>query len=48
MLDKKFVQYGNRFDELDTLRVNEKLRPKKFENNDFLGFYGNFKQLNLD
>lgn len=44
MIDK----YQDRFDALDKLQVDEKLRPKTLENNEILGFYGSFKKLNID
>ncbi|RZB89867.1 clavesin-1 [Asbolus verrucosus] len=48
MMKAKLDQYRNRFDQLDVLRVDERLRPQKLDNDDVLGFYGNFKKLNVD
>jgi hypothetical protein len=48
MTKRKVVQYQERFDRLDTLRVNENLRPAEFNNDEILGFYGNFKKLDVD
>lgn len=45
---QQFKQYKDRFDVLGTLRVDESLRPEKLVNDDILGYYGNFKHLNLD
>ncbi|CAG9858107.1 unnamed protein product [Phyllotreta striolata] len=44
----KFDEYKWRYDELDKLKVNEELRPTPLENSDALGYYGNFKQLDVD
>jgi hypothetical protein len=48
MTIRKFAQYQERFDELDSLRVDETLRPQKLNNDEILGFYGNFKKLEVD
>ncbi|KAJ3618934.1 hypothetical protein MTP99_005732 [Tenebrio molitor] len=48
MTVQKLAQYQERFDLLDTLRVNENLRPEKLDNDEILGFYGNFKKLDVD
>lgn len=42
------MEYQDYFDHLEKLKVNEDLRPNKLENDEILGFYGNFKKLNLD
>jgi hypothetical protein len=44
MTIRKFAQYQERFDELDSLRVDETVRPQKLNNDELLGFYGNFKK----
>ncbi|RZB40419.1 CRAL TRIO domain containing protein, partial [Asbolus verrucosus] len=48
LMKAKLVEYKNRFDQLDRIRVDESLRPEKLENDEILGFYGNFKKLNVD
>nr|XP_023013368.1 alpha-tocopherol transfer protein-like [Leptinotarsa decemlineata] len=45
---KKFGEYKDVFDVLATLRVDEKLRPTPLVNDEVLGFYGNFKKLDVD
>jgi hypothetical protein len=44
----KLTEYQERFDHLDTMRVDEGLRPEKLDNDEILGFYGNFKKLDVD
>jgi hypothetical protein len=44
----KLTEYQERFDHLDTMRVDEGLRPEKLDNDEILGFYGNFKNLDVD
>ncbi|CAG9770311.1 unnamed protein product [Ceutorhynchus assimilis] len=38
----------DRYEKLVNLRVDESLRPTKLENDDVLGYYGNFKKINVD
>jgi hypothetical protein len=42
------MEYKAYFNRLDSFKVNEDLRPEKLPNDDFFGFYGNFKQLDFD
>ncbi|KAJ8966984.1 hypothetical protein NQ314_003171 [Rhamnusium bicolor] len=44
----KLSEYQDRFDALDKMRTNEKLRPTPLVNDEILGFHGNFKKLNVD
>lgn len=44
----KLVEYYERFDALAKMEVNEELRPAPLENDDVLGFHGNFKKLDVD
>jgi hypothetical protein len=44
----KFEDYQERFDQLDKMRVDENLRPEQLNNDEILGFYGNFRKLNVD
>jgi hypothetical protein len=48
MAKEKLSEYQARFDELDGLRVEESLRPERLNNDEILGFYGNFKKLDVD
>ncbi|XP_072384028.1 retinol-binding protein pinta-like [Diabrotica undecimpunctata] len=50
MLKLKLTEYGDRFDKLDTLRVNESLRPTELgiESQEKFGVHGTFRQLNID
>ncbi|XP_068915656.1 retinol-binding protein pinta-like isoform X1 [Tenebrio molitor] len=48
LMKVKLEQFQDRFDQLDQMRVDESLRPEKLVNSDILGFYGNFKKLNVD
>ena len=36
------------FDYLEKVKVDENRRPAKLENDEMLGFYGNFKKLNVN
>ena len=47
-LKMKLSEYQERFDKLDTLRVDEKLRPEKLNNDEVLGYYGSFRQISVD
>nr|CAH7724662.1 unnamed protein product [Callosobruchus chinensis] len=44
--ERKMEQYQDRFDTLDSLKVDEKLRPTPLVNDEVLGFHGNFRRLN--
>ncbi|XP_072395563.1 alpha-tocopherol transfer protein-like [Diabrotica undecimpunctata] len=45
---QKFEENKERFNTLDTLKVNESLRPEKLENSEILGYHGNFKKIEVD
>ncbi|XP_066157989.1 retinol-binding protein pinta-like [Euwallacea fornicatus] len=45
---KEFQNNKALFDKLTTMRVDESKRPTKLTNDDILGFYGNFKKLDVD
>ncbi|XP_023024466.1 retinol-binding protein pinta [Leptinotarsa decemlineata] len=45
---QKFTDYKERFDILNTLRVNEELRPSPLINDEVLGYYGHFKKVAID
>ncbi|CAH1108293.1 unnamed protein product [Psylliodes chrysocephalus] len=45
---KKFQQYKDRFDKLENMKVDESLRPEKLENDEILGYHGNFKKISID
>ncbi|KAJ8913655.1 hypothetical protein NQ315_007372 [Exocentrus adspersus] len=42
------LEHAERFDKLDTMKVKEELRPTPLENDDILGYHGNFKKLDVD
>ncbi|XP_050302049.1 uncharacterized protein LOC126740164 [Anthonomus grandis grandis] len=44
---QKYEKHKDRFMELSKMTVDESLRPEKLKNDDVLGYYGNFKKLNL-
>lgn len=48
LLQEKFREYDKRYEELARIRTNEALRPGKPVNDEFFGFYGNFKKLEVD
>ncbi|RZC33655.1 CRAL TRIO domain containing protein [Asbolus verrucosus] len=48
LIKVKLHEYKDRFDQLDETKVNERLRPEKLKSDEILGFYGNFKKLNVD
>ncbi|CAG9759871.1 unnamed protein product [Ceutorhynchus assimilis] len=45
---QKLKENKDLFDQLGTMRVDESKRPTKLVNDDVLGFYGNFKKLDVD
>lgn len=46
--NQAFRDYTPWFDTLEKVKVDESLRPGKPINDDFLGFYGNFRKLDVD
>lgn len=48
MWKQKYVEYQNRFDKLDTLKVDETLRPVPMKDLEIFGMEGTFKKLNID
>lgn len=47
-IQRKLLEYKDRIDRLPYLRTNESLRLGKPVNDEYLGFYGNFKKLQVD
>ncbi|RZC34350.1 hypothetical protein BDFB_010749, partial [Asbolus verrucosus] len=47
LFKREVMQYKSFFEHLDTLTVNESLRPEKLGNDDILSYYGNFRQLDF-
>ncbi|CAG9861570.1 unnamed protein product [Phyllotreta striolata] len=45
---QKLRDYEKRFDELEEMTVDESLRPEPLVNSDILGYYGNFKKIEVD
>lgn len=45
---KKMEEHKPLFDRLISLKVDESKRPTKLVNDEVLGFYGNFKKLDID
>lgn len=45
---KCFEEMKERFDVLVSMKSNEELRPGKPVNDEFFGFYGNFKNIDVD
>ncbi|XP_017771206.1 PREDICTED: clavesin-1-like [Nicrophorus vespilloides] len=45
---KLIMDHEDHLTKVFSARVNEELRPTKLTNDDFLGFHGNFKQLDFD
>ena len=41
-------EYKYLYDKLDKIEVDESLRPEKLNNDEILGFSGNFKKLDVD
>ncbi|XP_076256043.1 alpha-tocopherol transfer protein-like [Rhynchophorus ferrugineus] len=48
LLLKKFEENKESYERVSKLRVNESLRPDKLVNDDLLGYYGNFRKINVD
>ncbi|XP_063925024.1 retinaldehyde-binding protein 1-like [Zophobas morio] len=47
MMVAEYQQHLSFFDDLEKFKVDENLRPAKLENDEMLGFYGNFKKMNV-
>uniref|UniRef100_A0A6P7GSR6 Uncharacterized protein LOC114341729 isoform X2 n=1 Tax=Diabrotica virgifera virgifera TaxID=50390 RepID=A0A6P7GSR6_DIAVI len=45
---EEFVKWSDRFDKKLKMIVDESLRPEPLENSEILGYYGNFKKLDVD
>uniref|UniRef100_A0A6P7GG22 Uncharacterized protein LOC114342038 isoform X2 n=1 Tax=Diabrotica virgifera virgifera TaxID=50390 RepID=A0A6P7GG22_DIAVI len=45
---QKIFEYKDRFELLETMKVDESLRPEKLKNDEILGYYGNFKKIDTD
>lgn len=41
-------EHADRFDKLDKMKVKEELRPTPLQNDEVLGYHGNFKKLDFD
>ncbi|XP_018564497.1 alpha-tocopherol transfer protein-like [Anoplophora glabripennis] len=41
-------EHADRFDKLDKLKIKEDLRPTPLQNDEVLGYHGNFKKLDVD
>ncbi|KAJ3652774.1 hypothetical protein Zmor_018710 [Zophobas morio] len=48
MMVSEYEQHVSFFEHLEKFKVDESRRPAKLENDEMLGFYGNFKKLNVD
>lgn len=48
LTEQKLLEHKDRFNSLVKLRTDESLRPGKAVNDELLGFYGNFKKLQVD
>ncbi|KAJ3640660.1 hypothetical protein Zmor_027208 [Zophobas morio] len=47
-LENEFKEHQEFFDDLENFKVDEALRPEKLRNDELLGFYGNFRRLDID
>lgn len=45
---KKLMEYADRFDKLDTLRVDESQRSSPLKDTENLGVQGTFRKLDID